>query len=61
MELRSVAIKMQQTKIGCMPVLRDSKLVGIITDSDSVGVAINLLEQLDDVDPPEFDDDGDLF
>ncbi|HJN49238.1 MAG: CBS domain-containing protein [Pseudomonadales bacterium] len=61
MELRSVAIKMQQTKIGCMPVLRDSKLVGIITDSDYVGVAINLLEQLDDVDPPEFDDDGDLF
>lgn len=64
MELRSVAVKMQQTKIGCMPVLRDSKLVGIITDSDYVGLAINLLEQLEAIDPPEFDDpaeDSDLF
>lgn len=64
MELRSVAVKMQQTKIGCMPVLRDNKLVGIITDSDYVGLAINLLEQLEAIDPPEFDDpadDGDLF
>lgn len=64
MELRSVAVKMQQTKIGCMPVLRDGKLVGIITDSDYVGLAINLLEQLDAIDPLEFDDpaeDGDSF
>lgn len=64
MELRSVAVKMQQAKIGCMPVLRDSRLVGIITDSDYVGLAINLLEQLDAIDPPEFDDpveDSNLF
>jgi len=59
MELRSVAVKMQQTKIGCMPVLRDGTLVGIITDSDYVSLAINLLEQLDSLDPPEFDDISD--
>ena len=37
------------------PVLREGRLVGIITDSDYVGVAINLLEQLEQIDPLETD------
>lgn len=56
-ELRSAAIEMQQAKIGCLPVLRGKELIGIITDSDYVALAINLLEQLESMDPPEFDDD----
>lgn len=33
----------------------DGKLRGIITDSDFVAVAINLLQQLNDLEPPEID------
>ncbi len=45
--LRSAGILMQSHKIGCLPVLEDEQLVGIITDSDFVGVAINLIEEQD--------------
>ncbi len=41
---------MQQCKIGCLPVVEQGKLVGIITDSDYVGVAISLIEELDSID-----------
>ncbi|MEX2488601.1 MAG: CBS domain-containing protein [Pseudomonadales bacterium] len=60
-ELRSAAIEMQKAKIGCLPVLRDEKLIGIITDSDYVGLAINLLEQFESMDPQELDEDLDDF
>lgn len=53
--LRGAAIHLQRHKHGCLPVLREGRLVGIITDSDFVGVAINLLEQLEEVDPVESD------
>lgn len=53
--LRGAALHLQQHKHGCLPVLRDGKLIGIITDSDFVTVAINLLEQLEQVDPSEED------
>ena len=58
--LRSTAMHMQKSKMGCLPVLRDGSLVGIITDSDFVGIAINLMEQLEAQEPPEgeFDDQG---
>ncbi|MBD3647653.1 MAG: CBS domain-containing protein [Pseudomonadales bacterium] len=56
-DLRSAALRMQKDKIGCLPVLRDDRVIGIITDSDYVGLAINLLEQLESMEPPEFDDD----
>lgn len=60
-ELRSAAIEMQRARIGCLPVLRDEKLIGIITDSDYVGLAINLLEQFESMDPQELDEDLDDF
>jgi len=45
--LRSAGIEMQQHKFGCLPVIKDDQLVGIITDTDFVSVAINLIEQMD--------------
>lgn len=54
-DLRSAALMIQQHKIGALPVIRDDKLIGIITDSDYVGLAINLLEQFTEV---EDDADG---
>ena len=57
--MRNAALIMQQYKIGALPVLRDDKLVGIITDSDYVALAINLLEQLEENQPEEFDESTD--
>ena len=55
--LRHAALFLEKHKIGCLPVLDDGKLVGIITDTDFVAVAINLLEQLEETEP--FTDDYD--
>jgi len=45
--LRKAAMYMQSHKYGCLPVMSDGRLVGIITDSDFVDIAINLIEQAD--------------
>jgi CBS domain-containing protein len=55
--LRHAALFLEKRKIGCLPVMDDQKLVGIITDTDFVAVAINLLEQLEDSEPPDEDYD----
>jgi CBS domain-containing protein len=57
--LRHAALFMEKHKIGCLPVLDKGELVGIITDTDFVAVAINLLEQLEETEP-DFDDDYDV-
>ena len=49
--LRHAALFLEKHKIGCLPVLDDDKLVGIITDTDFVAVAINLLEQIEETEP----------
>ena len=49
--LRQAALFIEKHKIGCLPVLSDNKLKGIITDSDFVAVAINLLEQIEEAEP----------
>ena len=49
--LRQAALYLERHRIGCLPVVDRGKLVGIITDTDFVGVAINLLEQLEDFEP----------
>ena len=56
--LRHAALFLEKHKIGCLPVLDDSELVGIITDTDFVAVAINLLEQIEETEPvdEDFDD-----
>ena len=49
--LRQAALFMEKHSIGCLPVVDDGKLVGIITDTDFVAVAINLLEQIEETEP----------
>jgi CBS domain-containing membrane protein len=51
MNLREAARLLQDHKYGCLPVVTRGKLKGIITDSDFVAVAINLLEQLELTEP----------
>lgn len=59
--LRQAALFMEKHKMGCLPVTEDDNLVGIITETDFVAVAINLLEQLEDSEPDADDfDDGDV-
>ncbi len=45
--LRRAAMYIQSHKCGCLPVVSDDCLVGIITDSDFIDIAINLLEQVE--------------
>lgn len=49
--LRGAAQRLQQHRIGCLPVTRGGAVVGIITDSDFVTIAIHLLEQFERVEP----------
>ena len=43
--LRQAAKYLQSHKYGCLPVVSDERVVGIITDSDFIEIAINMLEQ----------------
>lgn len=49
--LRQAALFLEKHRIGCLPVVTDGELRGIVTDTDFVGVAINLLEQIEDTEP----------
>lgn len=53
--LRQAALFLEKHRIGCLPVVTNGVLRGIITDTDFVAVAINLLEQLEDTE--SVDDD----
>ena len=53
--LRYAAMLMFRRKRSCLPVLRDGELSGIITDSDFLGVAIALMEQLEAAEPEPED------
>ncbi|MHA2940070.1 CBS domain-containing protein [Vibrio sp. RC27] len=53
--LKQSAIFMQKHKVGCLPVVEQGELVGIITDSDFVAIAINLLELEEESEPVESD------
>ena len=53
--IRKAALFLQQHKLGCLPVMNGEKLVGIVTDTDFVAVAINLLEQVELSEPLEDD------
>jgi CBS domain-containing protein len=52
--LRQAALFLEKHKIGCLPVVTDGKLRGIVTDTDFVAVAINLLEQVEAGEPEEL-------
>ena len=49
--LRQAALFLERHRIGCLPVMKDDALEGIITDTDFVGVAIDLLEQIEESEP----------
>jgi len=51
--LRQAAMFLEKHGIGCLPVVTDGSLRGIVTDTDFVGVAINLLEQIEESEPFE--------
>jgi len=51
--LRQAALYLQRHKYGCLPVVTDGRLRGIVTDHDFVGVAIDLLEQLELTEPDD--------
>jgi CBS domain-containing protein len=52
-ELRAVAMHLRKQRLGCLPVVRDGQLVGIVSDSDFLEVAITLMEQLEMTEPEE--------
>ncbi len=52
--LRQAALFLEKHKIGCLPVVTDNKLRGIVTDTDFVAVAINLLEQMEDDESDDY-------
>ena len=55
--LRHAALFLEKHKIGCLPVMDNHELVGIITDTEFVAVAINLLEQIEETEPVDEDYD----
>jgi CBS domain-containing protein len=52
-ELRAVAMHLRKQRLGCLPVMRNGQLVGIVSDSDFLEVAITLMEQLEMTEPEE--------
>ncbi|MGV6850606.1 MAG: CBS domain-containing protein [bacterium] len=52
-KLRRAGLDMIERKIGCLPVVDDGQLVGIITETDFVATAISLIEQLELSEPAE--------
>lgn len=49
--LRQAALFIEKHNIGCLPIVTKGRLRGIITDTDFVGVAINLLELAEETEP----------
>ena len=49
--VRQAALFLEKHHIGCLPVVTGDKLIGIITGTDFLAVAINLLEQLEEIEP----------
>jgi CBS domain-containing protein len=49
--LRQAALFIEKHQIGCLPVVTNGNLRGIVTDTDFVGVAINLLELIEESEP----------
>ena len=58
--LHDAALLMFRRKRSCLPVMRAGRLRGIITDSDFLGVAITLMEQLEAAEPEELEETDDI-
>lgn len=55
--LRQAAMFLEKHRMGCLPAVTDSNLRGIITDTDFIGAAINLLKQLESKEPIDLEDE----
>jgi CBS domain-containing membrane protein len=51
--VRRAGLCLRALRIGCLAVMRDGRLEGLVTDSDFLSVAINLLEQIEEIEPSE--------
>ena len=49
--IRQAALCLERNRIGCLPVLNNGKLAGIVTDTDFVGICANLLETMEEGEP----------
>lgn len=50
--IKEAALYLQRHRYGCLPVLKGRMLIGIVTESDFIAVAINLLELMEEQEPP---------
>lgn len=57
--LVNAASQLKKHRLGCLPVVEDELLVGIVTDTDFVTIAMHLLEQLEAQEPEEPIEDFD--
>ncbi len=46
-DLREAATNLLELKLGCLPVLSNGRLVGILTEADFIKLTITLLDQID--------------
>ena len=53
--IRQAAVFLEKHRIGCLPVVTDGELRGIVTDTDFVSVAINVLEQMEDAEDADLE------
>ena len=53
--IRQAAMFLEKHRIGCLPVVTNGELRGIVTDTDFVGVAINVLEQMEDAEDADLE------
>lgn len=53
--IRQAAVFLEKHRIGCLPVVTNGELRGIVTDTDFVGVAINVLEQMEDAEDADLE------
>jgi len=49
--VRRAGLRLRSLRVGCLAVMQDGNLEGLVTDTDFLGVAINLLEQLEETEP----------
>lgn len=49
--VRHAALRIQTLGVGCLPVVLNGRLEGIVTDTDFVAVAINLIELEEEIEP----------
>jgi len=50
-ELKQAAMFIRNARIGCLPVVQNKQLLGIITDTDFISIAVELMDRTGPIDP----------